>query len=170
MKSRTKIIISAIAYVVFMIYFTAQFLPVFYEATGGNEMIDAYLADYSKSIADMENLIIAYGETGRAFMVNFFMADSLYIIISVLFFSFLIQALTNTKYLRYIPFVTGAFDTIENIIVLYSTSSLNFDYLLFARIFATAKGVTLFSSLLIILVGLIRMVIKGVRRVKKNPS
>ncbi len=119
-------------------------------------MIDAYLVNYTKSILDIENLVINYREVGRAFMLNFFIVDSLYVIISDALFYSLIKSVTTNKYLSYIPFVVGAFDTIENIIVLYTAQTLDMKYIIFARVFATTKAVFLLITLLIIIVRFIK--------------
>ncbi|OOB78787.1 MAG: hypothetical protein BEN18_06215 [Epulopiscium sp. Nuni2H_MBin001] len=159
MELKTKLIISTTVFIIFIIYFSAVFLPAFEIATNSQGMVDAYLVDYTKSISDIEELIINYGETGRAFMLNFFIADTMYIIVSVPLFSLLILALTQTKYLPFIPVVAGIFDTIENIAVFYSASSLNMQFLGLARFFATAKGVCLVISWTIIIGGLIRSIV-----------
>lgn len=127
-------------------------MPTFTNAVNGNDMVDAYLVDYSKTIYDIEQLIFDYGENGRNFMVNFFIADSVYVIISCTMFSLLIQCVSDNKYLKFIPILTGVFDTIENVLVLYSGLSLNMAYLPQARLFATIKACSLFISLIVIVV------------------
>ncbi|OON97912.1 MAG: hypothetical protein ATN36_02225 [Epulopiscium sp. Nele67-Bin005] len=154
MDLKKQIGLVIITYIGFMAYFMGVFLPTFTENVGGNEMVDAYLVDYSKSIEDIENLVLDYGEEGRAFMTNFFIMDSIYVIISVTLFHLVIKAVATNKYFSYIPFLTGTFDTIENIAVLYTGLSLNMNYLALARFFASAKAVCLFSSIIIIIVGL----------------
>ncbi len=161
MKSKTKLIILTATYVAFMLYFTLSFLPMFTEAVGGYEMVDAYLVDYTKSILDIENLVLNYGESGRAFMTNFFIADSIYVIISAALFYSLIRSVTQNKYLSYIPLVAGGFDTLENIIVLYTGNTLNMDYIIFARIFATTKAFLLLITIIIIVVGLVKKLRKN---------
>ncbi len=150
MKQKTQI--SVIVYIIFMIGFAGFFMPAFTEAVNGYDMIDAYLVDFSQSIADIEQLIYNYGEYGRAFMTNFFIADSLYVIISCVMFTLLIQSVTYNKYLKFIPLVTGIFDTIENLLVLYSVKSLNMTYLPLARAFATLKACSLLVSIIVIIV------------------
>lgn len=105
MKKKTKI--SILVYIAFMALFLGVFMPIFDSAVGGLDMIDAYLVDFSKSIFDIENLILSYGDVGRAFMTNFFIADSLYVIISCVMFTFLIKEVSNNKYLTFIPLCTG---------------------------------------------------------------
>lgn len=163
MRLRNKVVIAGIIYIVFMVCFTGFYLPSFYNATDDNEMVDLYLSDYSKNIEDIEQLIMDYGEDGRAFMQSFFIVDSLYIIISVILFMLLLKGLTSVKLLQYVPILTGIFDTLENIIVLYSTNSLNMDYLIYARIFSSAKGVTLLLSIIIIVFGAIRLTIGWIK-------
>ncbi len=150
MNKKTKI--SVAIYIVFMALFAGIFMPIFTKAVGGHEMIDAYLVDFSKSIADIEILIYNYGEYGRSFMTNFFIADSLYVIISCVMFTLLIKSVTDNKYLKFIPLFTGIFDTIENIFVLYCVKSLNMYYLPLARLFATLKACSLFLSIIVIVV------------------
>ncbi len=166
MELKKQIIVAIIAYIAFMAYFMGVFLPTFTENVGGNEMVDSYLVDYSKSIADIENLVLDYGEEGRAFMTNFFIMDSIYVVISVTLFHLLLKWLTTNKYLSYIPFLTGTFDTIENIAVLYTGLSLNMEFIGLARFFATAKAVCLFSSVIIIVVGFVNII----RNRKKTAS
>lgn len=161
MKLKTKVIISSVVYILFMIYFMGVFLPMFTENVGGNEMLDVYLVDYSKSIDDIGNLILDYGEVGREFMTNFFIMDSMYVVISACLFYLLVKLVTKDSKLVFIPLLAGFFDTIENIIVLYSGNTLNMNYLLFARIFASMKAFCLLMTLIII-------VINGVRLLKQR--
>lgn len=152
-KLKKQITIAVSIYIIFMVYFIGVFLPEFTERVGGNEMVDAYLVDYSKSIWDIETLIWNYGEDGRAFMVYFFVVDSIYVVISVTLFFFLIKAVSTNKYLPYIPILAGLFDTVENIVVLYTGLSLNMTWIGVARFFATAKGISLLATIIIIIVG-----------------
>ena len=59
-----------------MLYFSLLFIPAFTEAVG------------------------------RAFMSNFFIVDSIYVIISAALFYSLVKSVTTNKYLSYIPFAT----------------------------------------------------------------
>lgn len=168
MTNKRKIILALIIYVIFMIIFSNFFLPIFYSKNNGNEMVDLLLADYSKSIKDIEILISNYGIQGRKFMLSFFVIDSVYIIISVYLFSILIGVFSTIKPLKYIPLLTGLFDTLENIIVLYTTKSLNMCLLIYARIFATIKGIFLFSSLIIILGSILNVLALKFRKSSKS--
>ncbi len=161
MNKKTKL--SVVIYVVFMGLFAGIFMPIFTEAVGGHEMIDAYLVDFSKSINDIEVLIHNYGEQGRNFMTNFFIADSLYVIISCVMFTLLIKSVTDNKYLKFIPLFTGTFDTIENLFVLYSVTNLNMSYLPLARLFAALKACSLALSIIVIVAYFVKR-----RRDKKN--
>lgn len=156
MKLKTKLITLTLTYIAFMLYFSLLFLPAFTETVGGHEMIDAYLVDYTKSILDIENLVINYVEVGRAFMSNFFIVDSIYVSISAALFYSLVKSVTTNKYLSYIPFAAGAFDTLENIIVLYTAQTLDMKYIIFPRIFATTKAFLLLATLIIIVAGFIK--------------
>ncbi len=167
MKLKTKIIIAFVVYVAFMVAFMGWFLPRFTEMVNGNEMIDSYLVDYGKSLLDIENLIMDYGEVGRNYGVNFFIWDSAYVVISTILFSLLIRGVTQNKKLSYIPLASGLFDTIENLVVLYTVNTLNMNYIGIARFFATAKAVVLVIIAIIIIVGAIKM-IRG--KLKENKS
>ncbi len=146
-----------------MILFMGGFLPRFTEVVNGNEMIDSYLVDYGKSISDIENLVMDYGEVGRNYMTNFFIWDSIYVVISTILFSLLIRAVTDNKNLSYIPLASGLFDTIENLIVLYTSRTLNMQYIWLARFFASAKAVVLVIIVFIIVIGSIKK-IKEIKR------
>ncbi len=153
---KQKIIVLSISYILFILYFTILFLPDFYKATNGLPMIDSALLDFRMSTSEIGNLIYDYNESGRAYMVNFFFVDLLYIVISSLLFSTSINALTGSNRLSALPFFSGAFDFFENCIVLYASLTLDVKYLLFARIFAVIKGLILFTVLVIIVKGLVQ--------------